>query len=635
METGTIDRYSGAFDLDTQKLRHPILLMGNHAIAWGALEAGVKVVAGYPGTPSSEILSYLAGEADRCGLHVEWSTNEKVAYEVAYGAALAGVRALMTTKHLGVNVLSDALLVSAYTGVNGGLVVVTADDIHPFSSQNAEDTRYYARLAKIPCIEPTNVQEAKDMVSDAFSISEELQLPVLFRVTDRICHAKSDATLGEINQLNKPPSFVKDDSRYVMVAPNARRRVEWLNGQMDKAAALSENYPGNRVEVADSTKVGVIASGVTYEHTIEALNVLGLSDKVSVLKLTFTNPLPKQMIAGFLRNHREVLVVEEIEPIIEKEVNSVAYQLGVETSIHGRLDGYIPREHELTPDRVGVGVTRILNIDDPCLDEVKYKTPELVRRIPNLCAGCPHAASYYALKQAMRRVGGRGAVTGDRGCYNQGTNPPLSAIDTCVCMGASISMASGLRHAGVDGPIVAVIGDSTFFHNGVQPLVNAVHNTADVTVMILDNGWTGMTGHQPNPNTGLNATGKTAPKVSIEDMVRACGVEHVQVVSPYKVEETINALVATMNHKGPGVVISRQVCPVQDHRVRRRAGERLSFTRYAVDKDSCTGCLYCVNSVGCPALDAVDGKITINDEQCIGCGVCAQVCPSKAIEVKQ
>lgn len=620
--------------MDAQKLKHPILLMGNHAIARGALEAGVRVVAGYPGTPSSEILTYLAGEADRHGLHVEWSTNEKVAYEVAYGAALGGVRALVTTKHLGVNVLSDALLVSAYTGINGGLVVVTADDIHPFSSQNAEDTRYYARLAKLPCIEPTNVQEAKDMVSDAFRISEELQLPVLFRVTDRICHASSDATLDEINQLDREPSFVKDDARYVMVASNAWRRVTWLNAQMDKAAALSENYPGNSIETADSPELGVIASGVNYEHTVEALNVLRLRDRVSVLKLTFTNPLPKQMIATFLRAHSKVLVVEEIEPIIENEVNSVAHQLGIEARVYGRLDGFIPREHELTPDLVGRGVTRILKMDDPSLEEPEYKTPEIIRRIPNLCAGCPHAASYYALKQAMKRMGGRGVVTGDRGCYNQGTNPPLSAIDTCVCMGASISMASGFRHAGVDGPIVAVIGDGTFFHNGVQPLVNAVHNTAGVTVMILDNGWIAMTGHQPNPNTGINATGKPAPRVSIEEMVRACGVKHVQVVSPYDVDETVDAIVVAMKYKGPAVVISRQVCPVQDHRLRKRAGEKLSFTRYAVDQDRCTGCLRCVNGVGCPALDIADGRVTINQAQCIGCGVCAQVCLLKAIEVK-
>ncbi len=634
MESVVSDSIKGAPDLDSQELEHPILLMGNHAIARGALEAGVRVVAGYPGTPSSEILTSLAGDADRHGVHVEWSTNEKVAYEVAYGAALGGVRALVTTKHLGVNVLSDALLVSAYTGVNGGLVVVTADDIHPFSSQNAEDTRYYARLAKIPCIEPTNVQEAKDMMSDAFRISEALQLPVLFRVTDRICHAKSDATLGEINRLDREPSFVKDDARYVMIAPNARRRVSWLNAQMDAAAALSENYPGNRIDMADSPELGVIASGVTYEHTVEALNVLGLRGRVSVLKLTFTNPLPRQMIASFLKVHRKVLVVEEIEPIIEKEVNSVAHQLGIKSKIHGKLDGFIPREHELTPDRVGIGVTRILKLDDSSLEMPEYKTPEMIRRIPNLCAGCPHAASYYALKQAVKRMGGGGAVTGDRGCYNQGTNPPLSAIDTCVCMGASISMASGLYHAGVEGPIVAVIGDGTFLHNGVQPLVNAVHNTADITVMILDNGWTGMTGHQPNANTGITATGKHVPKVSIEEMVRASGVKHVQVVSPYDVKETIYAIVAAMKHKGPAVVVSRQVCPVQDHRLRKRAGEKLSFTRYAVNPERCTGCLQCVNSVGCPALDITDGRIKINQAQCIGCGVCAQVCPLKAIEVK-
>jgi indolepyruvate ferredoxin oxidoreductase, alpha subunit len=606
--------------------------MGNNAIARGAIEAGVKVVAGYPGTPSSEILSTIARDAKKYGMHVEWSTNEKVAYEVAYGAALSGVRALMTTKHLGVNVLSDALLVSAYTGVNGGLVIVTADDIHPFSSQNAEDTRYYAKLSKIPCIEPSNVQEAKDMIPEAFEISEELQLPVLFRVTDRICHAKSDVIQGEIKQSMVKASFTKEDPRYVMIAPNARKRVKWLNQQIDKAASLSENFPENHAVYSESGTLGVIASGVPYEHTKEALDVLGLTDRVSVLKLTFTYPLPKQKIVEFLRKHKHVLMAEEIEPIIETEVNSIAHQLGLDTVVHGRLDGYVPREHELTPERIGESIARILSLDDPNIKVPSFKAPEVIRRIPNLCAGCPHAASYYALKIARRNMGGGGAVTGDRGCYNQGTNPPLSAIDTCVCMGASISMASGLSHAGVEGPIVAVIGDSTFLHNGVQPLINAVHNKADITVMILDNGWTGMTGHQPNPNTGINVLGEPAPKVSIEQLVEACGVEHLQVISPYNVDETVDAIVSAMQHQGPAVIVCRQVCPVQDNRLRRRNGERLEFTEYMVDSSQCTGCLHCVNNIGCPALDVVDGKVTINPAQCIGCGVCAQICPTQAIK---
>jgi len=618
--------------LVTRQTKRPILLMGNNAIARGAVEAGVKVVAGYPGTPSSEILSTIARDAKKYGMHVEWSTNEKVAYEVAYGAALSGVRALMTTKHLGVNVLSDALLVSAYTGVNGGLVIVTADDIHPFSSQNAEDTRYYAKISKIPCIEPSNVQEAKDMIIEAFELSEELQLPVLFRVTDRICHAKSDVVLGEIKQNEAKASFTKEDSRYVMIAPNARKRVGWLNKQIDKAASLSENFPENNAVYSKSATLGAIASGVPYEHTKEALDVLGLTDRVSVLKLTFTYPLPKQKIAEFLRRNRHVLMAEEIEPIIETEVNSIAHQLGLDIVVHGRLDGYVPREHELTPERIGESIARILSLDDPNVKVPSFKAPEVIRRIPNLCAGCPHAASYYALKIARRKMGGGGAVTGDRGCYNQGTNPPLSAIDTCVCMGASISMASGLSLAGVEGPIVAVIGDSTFLHNGVQPLINAVHNKADITVMILDNGWTGMTGHQPNPNTGINVLGEPAPKVSIEQLVEACGVEHLQLVSPYNVDETVDAIVSAMQYQGPAVIVCRQVCPVQDNRLRRRKGERLEFTEFMVDSDRCTGCLYCVNNIGCPAIDVVEGKVTINLSQCIGCGVCAQICPTQAIK---
>lgn len=618
--------------METQQANAPILLMGNNAIARGAIEAGVKVVAGYPGTPSSEILSTIAKDAKRYQIHVEWSTNEKVAYEVAYGAALSGVRALMTTKHLGINVLSDALLVSAYTGVNGGLVIVTADDIHPFSSQNAEDTRYYAKLSKIPCIEPSNVQEAKDMMLDAFEISEKLQLPVLFRVTDRICHAKSGAVFGEIHQLDRKPSFTKEDSRYVMIAPNARKRVGWLNQQIDKATFLSENYHHNKFDRALWSKLGVIASGIPYEHTIEALDVLGLKNKVSVLKLGFTFPLPKRKIADFLRAHRRVLVAEEIEPIIETEIHCIAHQLGIDINVHGRLDGNVPTEHELTPASIGTSITQIIKLDDPEIQCVEFIVPELIRRIPNLCAGCPHAASYYALKVAREMKGGGGAVTGDRGCYNQGTNPPLSAIDTCVCMGASISMASGLYHAGVEGPIVAVIGDGTFFHNGIQPLINAVHNTADITVIILDNGWTGMTGHQPNPSTGINVLGDPVPRVSIEEIVKACGVKHLRVVSPYDVAGTVASITTAMEKPGPAVVVSRQVCPVKDHRLRRKAGEKLDLPKFIVESDQCTGCLHCVNSIGCPALDVSEGKVSINLIHCVGCGVCVQVCPTMAIK---
>ena len=346
----------------------------------------------------------------------------------------------------------------------------------------------------------------------------------------------------------------------------------------------------------------------------EALAVLDLSENVSVLKLAFTNPLPQNLITKFLRRQSHVLIVEEIEPIIETEVQSIAHQNGFDIKIYGRLNSYIPREHELTPELIGNSIVTLLEIPN------------------NLCAGCPHAASYYALKQARLLYGSMGVVTGDRGCYNQGTNPPLSAIDTCVCMGASISMASGLFHAGVVGPHVAVIGDSTFLHNGIQPLINAVHNEANITVMILDNGWTGMTGHQPNPNTGINAMGKKAPKVSIDEIVKACGVKHLTVVDPYNVDETINALLNAFNSNSTSVVISRQPCPVQEARIHRKNGEDTAKRRFLVDSDQCIGCLKCVNELGCPALDVKGGKIMINDSHCIGCGVCSIVCPMGAIK---
>ncbi len=607
-------------------------MSGDEAIALGALEADVRVVAGYPGTPSSEIIAAAAEASKGLGVHVEWSTNEKVAYEIAFASALSGLRSLCTTKHLGMNVLSDTLLVSAYTGVNAGLVLVTADDIHPFSSQNAEDTRYYARLARLPMLEPSSVVEARALTIEAYTLSERLSLPVILRITDRIAHGKGGVEAGTRRIVEQHASFKKEDKRYVMVASNSRVRTAWLRAQMREAEKLSEVSPWNVVEKAPGARLGVIASGVVYEHAVEALNVLGLRGSVSILKPAFTNPLPPKLVSDFVGAHEAVLVLEEIEPIIEGEVSALAHRMGLETVVLGRSDGIVPREQELTPGRVAESVAaslRRLGVGTP--------SPELgaaldvPRRVPNLCAGCPHAASYYALKQAKKRLGSVGVVCGDRGCYNQGSNEPLCSLDTCIAMGASIGMASGFAQAGLKGPLVAVIGDSTFLHAGIPALINAVHNGATITVMILDNGWTSMTGHQPNPTSGVDIMGREAPRIIIEDVVRACGVKHTDTVSPYDVKATTDAIVAAVESGEPAVVVCRQQCPIQEARLRKKAGTHVESRRFVVN-DACTGCGQCLNQLGCPALTPSGGRMRVDTTICIGCGVCTYVCPTDCIE---
>jgi len=610
-----------------------VLMMGNVAIARGAMEAGVQVATSYPGTPSSEIIGSLCQVARQAGVYVEWSTNEMVAFEVAFAASLAGVRSMMACKHLGVNWIADPFLVSAYTGVNGGLVIVVADDPHPYSSQNAEDTRYYAKLAKVPCLEPSDIQEAKDVMILAFELSETLQLPVMVRITPRIAHTRGVVVLGPISRLRRKAKFEKDSTRYVMIASNTRNRHPWLNKQYARAAELAETFQLNRLGLVPSATVGVIGCGLSYGYVREALHLLGAEDRVSILKLVTVNPLPTQLVCKLLSSVNTVLIVEEIEPVVETDIRSLAQGLGLNIEIKGRLTNDLPREFELTPDIVTMALAKILNtpLNNATPNEVISEINDLViRRTPFLCAGCPHRASYYAIKQALKKVNRGGIVTGDRGCYNQGIHPPLKAIDTCICMGASIAMACGFNQAGIEEPIVAVIGDSTFFHAGIPALINAVYNYAKVTVVILDNGWTAMTGHQPNPTTGITAMGEPTKIIKPEDFVKACGINHVKVVDPYNVKAAIDAIAEAINHPEPSVVVCRHLCAIQELRAMKLRG--IKSTPYTVNISKCNGCKLCLSQLGCPATALENGKVKIDTYTCVGCGVCAQVCPVEAIE---
>jgi len=606
-----------------------VLYLGNEAVARGAIEAGAKVATSYPGTPASEILSSLARVAKKVGMYVEWAVNEKVAFEVAFAASLANVRAIMSCKHLGVNWISDALLVAAYTGVNGGLVIVSADDTHPYSSQNAEDTRYYTKLAKIPCLEPSDIPEAKEIVKYGFKLSETLQLPVYVRITQRISHSKSDVTVGEVEKVNREARFEKDFKRYVMIATYSKERQRVLNKKYyEDAVKIFDNIEFNKV-ISNESSIGVIGCGVTFGYVVEALERLGLADKVDVMKLSTPSPLPYNFIGKFLENKEKVLVVEEGEPIVEEGICRIALSFNRNVSIYGQYTGHIPREFELSTGIVAKAIKAFIEGVTPSFE--RKAAEEIGKRIPALCAGCPHRASYYALKRALRELGKKGIIVGDRGCYNQGIHPPLRAIDTCICMGASIAMAVGFERAGVKEPVIAVIGDSTFYHAGVQPLLDAVFNNSKITVLIFDNSWTSMTGHQPNPGTGVNAMGEPSLRIRAENIARSCGVGFVKVVNPLDLNNTIKTIKEAIMYDGVAVVVCRSPCTLQYLRELRKRGEKPD--KIVLIEDRCVGCKLCVTQLGCPALlfDEEKKKPIVNRELCSGCGLCSQVCPREAL----
>lgn len=617
-----------------------VLLSGNEAIARGALEAGIKFVSGYPGTPVSEVVDVLARVAKDVGIYVEWSVNEKVAFEAAYAASLSNVKSMFVCKHLGLNWIMDPWLVATETGVNAPLIIVTGDDTHPYASQTAQDTRYFALATKSPMIEPATIQEAKDIVSYATTISEELKLPVVLRVTLRICHSKGVTVLGEIKLDSIKPEFTRNPHRYVMIASYVRKRLPELKRKYySDALKLSEKSPLNKAIVVDGAKLGIITLGVSFTYAREALDILGLKERVSLLKLTWHNPLPRSVIVDFLTLHDKVLILEEVDPIVENEIKALAYEYNLKTRIYGKLTGHIPLCGELTTDTVVNAVSKILKLNTS-LNVVECKELEriIVKRIPYLCPGCPHRASYYVIKYVLNRLGKKYVITGDRGCYNQGVHPPLRAIDTCICMGASIAMAHGFSKVLNDYIIVAVIGDSTFFHAGLPALVNVVYNNSKPLIVVLDNNWTAMTGLQPNPATGLTATLDPTVKFYPEVVSESLGIDYVKVVDPYNIDKAINVVYEAVRYIEekckPAVIVFRHPCRIVELREFRKRGIKPQV--YVVDGNKCRGCKYCIMMFGCPAieLNTSTGKAVINPLKCNGCGVCTQICPYKAIKPK-
>ncbi len=592
------------------------LLSGNEALALGAYDAGVMVAAAYPGTPSTEILENLSGFKD---IYAEWSTNEKVAMEVGLGASYAGVRSLVSMKHVGLNVAGDPFMAASITGVKGGLVVITADDPGMHSSQNEQDNRHYARLAKIPMLEPADSQEAYDIMPYAFAISEEFDTPVMVRSTTRISHSKSVVETGAGRMITKEnQGFEYDFSKFVMLPSCAHKRHPIMEERLLKLAEYCETLPLNKIIEGDG-RIGIITAGVAYSHACEVFT------EASFLKLAMAYPLPKRLIKRFAAQVDKLLVIEELDPFMEEQIKA----MGID--VIGK--DFIPLTGELSPDIIEEAAVKAGLLSQKIETKVDYKEPKLPARPPLFCPGCPHSGTYHVLSGLGQRSNLPGktkkepklVITGDIGCYTLGALPPLNAMDTCACMGAGIGQALGMEKAGENERIVAVIGDSTFLHSGITGLVNAVYNKGRITVIILDNRTTAMTGHQEHPGTGVTAQGETTAITELEPLVRGIGVEDVKVINAWDIKTLRAGIKDSIYSDELSVVIVRGACAVR----KKKSGAIF------VDEKLCNRCNSCL-MLGCPAIRKQDDRIVIDASLCAGesCSLCVQICPRKAIKTE-
>ncbi len=567
------------------------LMLTNQAIARGAYEAGVKVLSAYPGTPSTEIAENFAKFKE---VYAEWAPNEKVAMEVAIGASVAGARAMACMKHVGVNVAADPLFTVAYTGVNAGLVLVVADDPGMHSSQNEQDSRYYAKSAHIPMLEPSNASEAKEFIKLAYEISEKYDTPVILRETTRVAHSHGIVELKDRVEIPLYP-YEKSASKYVMMPANAIKRHLSVEERETRLSKDVNQMPINFAEYTSKEEIGIVCSGIVYEYVKEAL------PKANVFKVGMVYPLPIDAIQTFAKNVSKLYVIEELEPFIEDTlkahgIDCIGKQL---FSIQGELS-----------------VNKILQKFNPIEIPTAQQVPA---RPPVMCAGCPHRGVFYVLNQLKL------TVNGDIGCYTLGAVAPLSAVDTCVCMGASVGMAHGFKKATAgESNNVAVIGDSTFLHSGVTGLINAVYNQSGITLIILDNSTTGMTGHQQHPATGKNLKGEPAPIVLLDELCRACGVKDLQIVDAYDVKSVETAVKSAVTSKEVSVIIAQRPCALLDKKSQKPK----------VKVKDCKKCGKCMK-LGCPAISRGENGIVIDTSQCVGCNVCAQVCPFGCIEKEE
>ncbi|NIA19007.1 MAG: indolepyruvate ferredoxin oxidoreductase subunit alpha [Xanthomonadaceae bacterium] len=577
-----------------------VILSGNEAIARGAYEAGVLLASAYPGTPSTEILENVSKYED---IYSEWSPNEKVAMEVGVGSSMAGARTLVAMKHVGVNVAADPLFTLSYTGVGGGLVLVTADDPGMHSSQNEQDNRNYGKFAKIPIIEPSDSQEAKDFVAMALDLSEEFDTPVLFRTTTRVSHSKSLVNIAERHVSDKKPELVKDMPKYTMLPAFGRLKHPLIEERIEKLKIFAETSPFNRVEMAD-TKIGVVTNGITYQYVKEAL------PEVSVLKLGMTYPLPTKLIKDFAAQVDQLYVIEELDPFFEEQIRLMGIEVAHGKDLFSICGEFSP---QLIREKVAGSLLSL-----------QQAAEGLPARPPAFCPGCSHRGIFTILKKL------KVFVSGDIGCYTLGALPPIQALHSCVCMGASIGMAHGMSHVVEPGDdltqkTVAVIGDSTFFHSGMTGLLNAVYNKGISVVMILDNRTTGMTGGQENPGTGKTISGDDTIAADIPAMAKAFGIQEVVSLDPYNLQEVEDTLRAELANPQLSVIVVQAPCVLR---------YKVSKPALKVDPEKCTGCKSCLR-VSCNALSLIEedekSYVEIDQNLCVGCTVCAQVCKFDAI----
>ncbi len=599
-----------------------IMLLGNEAIARGAVEAGVAFATTYPGTPSSEISLNLFQISKESDLYFEYSTNEKVALEVAAAAANSGLRTFCMMKHVGLNVAADPLMTLAYVGVTGGMVILSADDPAMFSSQNEQDNRYYAKFGNLPMLEPSCVGEAKEMIKHAFVLSEELKQPVLLRTTTRINHSNAFVTFDEMAPVESKGRFIREPSRCVTVPAVSRQLHVKVLEKMDQAKVLSDASEYNTI--TGDGPYGIVVNGVSFHYALDAVKDLGIEEKCRILRIGYSHPMPEKTIKEFLQGCEKVLVIEEGEPFMEEAVKAFAQEAGITIPISGKSPELFSRLSEYDPAMVRLKTARYFGVDytpSKMLDLTDL--PEIPGRLPNLCSGCSHRATFYEIQKAAE--GMDVIFPTDIGCYTLGFLPPLNSGDFVICMGSSVSTSCGFGQA-TDQKVVSFIGDSTFFHSGITGLVNAVFNNHNFTLFILENDTTAMTGHQPHPGVDMERFGVAGKgRVDIEALVRAIGVEHLSIIKPFKVKKSIGIIKEALAYKGVSVVISRQPCALY------AKGQKLLTPRAFTVTDRCKDHKECITGIACQSFYIEEGRVKINADTCVGCALCAQICPENAI----
>ena len=610
-----------------KQLRTPVGISGAAAIARGIIESGVRVVTGYPGSPCSEIIENITLSAKSFDINAEWSINEKVAFEIAASAAMAGTRAAFITKSAGMNWASDPLITMSYAGINAGMVVISGDDPGALNSSTEEDTRYYSKMSKIMCMEPSDQQEAKDMVVEAYSLSEKINLPVLIHTTNRILYGRSKVFLGDIIKLTNNTKFKKEMNRWFVAGSIAANRHKWLIRQQRQLKIASNESRFNKASLSPCAEYGVVTTGVSFFYVKEVLSKMGLEGRVSLLKIASINPLPLKVIKEFLSRHKTILVLEELAPLIESGLKIIISENPKHAGIrvYGKLSGDMPENGYYNPDMVSSFIEKKLAARLPRVadkDEVRSKLKEFNNTILPykqhiLCPGCPHRASFYALSRAMEKTSEDFIIATDTGCYALGAFFPFFKGDLLFNMGSSISVAAGFGLSKYGKRAIAVIGDGTFMHNGLQALINCVSKDMDILAFVLDNNTLAITGLQ------------SPVAISIEELSKAAGAKHVEVCDPFNTDMMQQKIEDALKARGPRVVIARHKCA---QLTRKRAGQNGTKPgAYKIDERKCGNCRLCIDSLACPAIYLKDNKVHINESLCSACGLCTAICPKSAI----